>query len=119
MGSYLNARSTLADQERVLFIDDTDGDSILSKCQGADETDGTSTEDSNALVGLDSTDVRHGVDTDGERLHHRTVFEGQVVGELVAEVSWDGVVPAESTIVRRSRGEDDIWAELHKAFRKS
>ena len=43
-GSYLNSRSTLADQERVLFIDDTDGDSILSKRQGADETDGTSTD---------------------------------------------------------------------------
>ena len=44
MDSYLNARSTLTDQEGVLFVDDTDGDSILSKCQGADKTDGTSTD---------------------------------------------------------------------------
>ena len=36
MDSYLNARSTLTDQEGVLFVDDTDGDSILSKSQGAD-----------------------------------------------------------------------------------
>ena len=44
MDSYLNARSTLTDQEGVLFVDDTDGDSILSKSQGADETDRASTD---------------------------------------------------------------------------
>src|SRR5258706_5318882 len=86
-----------------------------SACAGnghGEQTNGASAEDSDDLVRADLGEGVDGMDADCEGLDHRTVFKREVVGELVCEVGGDAVVAGESTIIRRSCGENDIRAEL-------
>lgn len=77
-----------------------------------EQADGASAEHSDDLARADLGEGVDGVDAHSERLHHCTVFEREVVGELVREVGRDAVVAAEGPIIRRSGGENDIGAEL-------
>ena len=77
-----------------------------------EQTDGASAEDSDDLIRTDLGEGVDRVDADREGLHHRTVFEREVLRELVREVCGGAVVAAEGTIIRRSCSEDDVRAEL-------
>ena len=77
-----------------------------------EQTNGASAEDSDDLVRANLSEGVDGMNTDCEGLDHRTVFKREVVGEFVCEVGGDAVVTGESTIIRRSCGENDIGAKL-------
>ena len=47
--------------------------------------------------------------------YHSTVFEGKVLGELVADVAWELVVAGKGTVVRGSSRELDVGAKLYRS----
>ena len=77
-----------------------------------EETNGAGAEDDDGLVGLEVAEVCHGVYTDGQRLHHRTILERKVLGKRVGEVCREFVVAAKGTVVRWCGSEDHLRAEL-------
>ena len=73
---------------------------------------GPAPKDSDDLVWTDLGEGVDGMDANCEGLHHRTVFEREVVGEPVREAGGDAIVAAESTIIRGSCGKYDPGAGL-------
>lgn len=77
----------------------------------AKETNGTSTEDNDAVTGLNLT-LLGNVNGNTERLHDATLLNGHGLGELVAVVLRKNVVLGESTVIWGSSSELHVEAQV-------